>query len=90
MVLNQRFYSTTIKILDENENVLDITSINRNNDVGYYNNTYTYTDTITHNDTGGPENGISNDGIDSETIQQVDRSSIYLLGDKFNCHIIRY
>ena len=35
------------------------TSITRNNDGGYYNNTYTYTDTVTHNDTGG-ENGIGN------------------------------
>ena len=44
-------YSTTIKILDENDNVLSITtSINRTNDV-YYNNTYTYT-AATHNDTG--------------------------------------
>ena len=45
-------YSTTIKILDENDNVLTSTSINRTNDGGYYNNTYTYTDTVTHNDTG--------------------------------------
>ena len=57
MVCNQSYgaspdtYSTTIKILDENENVLASTSINRTNDAGYYNNTYTYTDTITHNDT---------------------------------------
>ena len=36
------------------------TSINRTNDVGYYNNTYTYTDTITHNDTDYTENGIGN------------------------------
>ena len=43
--------TTTIKILDEDENVLTSTSINRTNDVNYYNNTYTYTDTITHNDT---------------------------------------
>lgn len=45
-------YSTTIKILDENENVLTSTSITRNNDAGYNSNTYTYTDTVTHNDTG--------------------------------------
>ena len=36
-------YSTTIKILDEDENVLTSTSINRTNDAGYYNNSYTYT-----------------------------------------------
>ena len=45
-------YSTTIKILDENDNVLASTSITRSNDAGYYSNTYTYTDTVTHNDTG--------------------------------------
>ena len=45
-------YSTTIKILDENDNVLASTSITRNNDAGYYDTTYTYTDTVTHNDTG--------------------------------------
>ena len=45
-------YSTTLKILDENNNVLASTSITRTNDAGYYSNTYTYTDTVTHNDTG--------------------------------------
>ena len=45
-------FSTTIKILDENDNVLSITTLNRNNDAGYHNNTYTYTDTATYTDTG--------------------------------------
>ena len=45
-------YSTTLKILDENNNVLASTSITRNNDAGYNNSTYTYTDTVTHNNTG--------------------------------------
>ena len=60
-------YSTTIKILDENENVLASTSINRTNDAGYYNNTYTYTDTVTHNDTGARKWDWQWQGIDSQS-----------------------
>ena len=45
-------YTTTIKILDENDNVLSITSLTRNNDSGYRQNTHTYTDTATYTDTG--------------------------------------
>ena len=45
-------FSTTIKILDANDNVLAITTMNRNNDAGYRQNTYTYTDTVTSTITG--------------------------------------
>ena len=45
-------YTNTIKILDENNNVLAITTMNRNNDAGYRGNSYTYTDTATYTDTG--------------------------------------
>ena len=45
-------YTNTIKILDENNNVLSITTFTRNNDAGYYGNTHTYTDTATHTGTG--------------------------------------
>ena len=45
-------FSTTIKILDENDNVLSITTLTRNNDAGYRSNTHTYTDTATYTDTG--------------------------------------
>ena len=48
----QDSFSTTLKILDANNNVLATTSITRNNDAGYYSNSYTYSDTITHNGTG--------------------------------------
>ena len=60
-------YSTTIKILDEDENVLTSTSINRTNDAGYYNNSYTYTDTVTHNDTGARKWDWEWKGIDSQS-----------------------
>ena len=60
-------YSTTLKILDENNNVLASTSITRNNDAGYYNSTYTYTDTVTHNDTGARKWDWQWQGIDSQS-----------------------
>ena len=48
----QDSYSTTVNILDEDENVLATVTQNRNTDAGYYNNTHTYTDTITHTGEG--------------------------------------
>ena len=60
-------YTTTIKILDENDNVLSTTSITRTNDAGYRSNSYTYTDTITHNDTGARKWDWEWQGIDSQS-----------------------
>ena len=60
-------YSTTLKILDENNNVLASTSITRNNDAGYNNSTYTYTDTVTHNNTGARKWDWQWQGIDSQS-----------------------
>ena len=65
------------------------TSITRNNDACYYNSTYTYTDTVTHNDTGARKwdwqwQGIN--GNNPNTTSPNDQT--YLC--KFNCHIIRY
>ena len=48
----QDSYSTTVNILDEDENVLATVTQNRNTDAGYYDNTYTYTDTVTHTGEG--------------------------------------
>ncbi len=48
----QDSYSTTVNILDEDENVLATVTQNRNTDAGYYNNTHTYTDTVTHTGEG--------------------------------------
>ena len=48
----QDSYSTTVNILDEDENVLATVTQNRNTDAGYFNNTHTYTDTITHTGEG--------------------------------------
>ena len=48
----QDSFSTTIKILDENNNVLSITTMTRNNDAGYRQDTHTYTDSATYTDIG--------------------------------------
>ena len=60
-------YSTTIKILDENDNVLAITTMNRNNDSGYRSNTFTYTDTITYTDTGSRKWDWQWQGVDGNS-----------------------
>ena len=41
-------YTNTIKITDENGNLLAVTTFTRNNDAGYNSNTHTYTDTVTN------------------------------------------
>ena len=48
----QDTYSTTVNILDADENVLATVTQNRNNDAGYYGNTFTYTDTVIHTGEG--------------------------------------
>ena len=45
-------YTNTIKITDSNGNLLAVTTFTRNNDAGYGNNSFTYTDSITHTGTG--------------------------------------
>ena len=60
-------FSTTIKILDENDNVLSITTLTRNNDAGYRGNTHTYTDTATYTDTGSRKWDWQWKGIDGNS-----------------------
>ena len=48
----QDSYSTTITILDENDQELATVTQNRNKDSGYYDNTHTYTDTVTYTGEG--------------------------------------
>ena len=60
-------FSTTIKILDENDNVLSITTLTRNNDSGYRSNTHTYTDTATYTDTGSRKWDWQWKGIDGNS-----------------------
>ena len=48
----QDSYSTTVTILDENDQELATVTQNRNKDSGYNNNTHTYTDTVTYTGEG--------------------------------------
>lgn len=73
-------FSTTIRILGENNNVLASTSITRNNDAGYNNNTYTYTDTVTHNDTGARKWDWQWQGIDGANTSNNSPDGPNLLG----------
>ena len=60
-------FSTTVKILDENDNVLAITTMNRNNDSGYRSNTFTYTDTVTSTITGSRKWDWEWEGVDGNS-----------------------
>jgi outer membrane biosynthesis protein TonB len=73
-------YSTTVKILDENDNVLAITTMNRNNDSGYRSNTFTYTDTITYTDTGSRKWDWQWQGVDGNSPNSTSPVGPNLLG----------
>ena len=73
-------YSTTIKILDENDQVLATVTQNRNNDAGYRANTYTYTDTVTHNDTGARKWDWQWQGVDGNNTNSTSPVGPNLLG----------
>jgi hypothetical protein len=73
-------YSTTVNILDANNNSLSTVTQNRNNDAGYYNNTYTYTDTVIHNGTGARNWSWSWTGIDGNNVNATGAVGPNLLG----------
>ena len=73
-------FSTTIKILDANDNVLSITTLTRNNDAGYNNNTHTYTDTATHTGTGARNWDWEWKGIDGNSPNSTSPVGPNLLG----------
>ena len=73
-------FSTTIKILDENNNVLAITTMNRNNDAGYRGNSYTYTDTATYTDTGSRNWDWQWQGVDGSSPNSTSPIGPNLLG----------
>jgi len=73
-------YTTTIKILDENDNVLSITSMTRNNDSGYRQNTHTYTDTATYTDTGSRKWDWEWKGVDGNSPNSTSPVGPNLLG----------
>ena len=73
-------YSTTIKILDANDNVLSISTFNRNNDSGYRQNTYTYTDTATSTITGSRKWDWQWQGVDGNNPNTTNPDGPNLLG----------
>ena len=60
-------FSTTVKILDENNEVLATVTQIRNNDSGYYSNTYTYQDSVTHTGEGARKWDWEWEGIDGSS-----------------------
>ena len=81
-------YSTTITILDENNNSLSTVTQNRNNDAGYYDNTYTYTDTVIHNDTGARNWSWVWTGIDGNDINSTSAVAPNLLGAELTATLL--
>ena len=81
-------YSTTVNILDENNNSLATVTQNRNNDAGYYANTYTYTDTVIHNGTGARNWSWSWTGIDGNDINSTSAVAPNLLGAELTATLL--
>ena len=81
-------FSTTIKILDENNNVLAITTMNRNNDAGYRNNSFTYTDTATYTDTGSRNWSWEWEGVDGGDPSNTGAIGPNLLGASLNATLL--
>ena len=84
----QDSYSTTVNILDEDENVLATVTQNRNTDAGYYNNTYTYTDTITHTGEGARNWEWEWTGIDGYKPDSQDPVGPNLLGAELTATLL--
>jgi hypothetical protein len=73
-------YSTTVNVLDANNNSLATVTQNRNNDAGYYGNTFTYTDTVTHNGTGARNWDWTWTGVDGNNVNATGAVGPNLLG----------
>ena len=81
-------YSTTVTILDENNNPLATVTQNRNNDSGYYNNTFTYTDTVIHNDVGARNWSWEWQGVDGYKPQSQSPVGPNLLGAELKATLL--
>jgi hypothetical protein len=84
----QDSYSTTVNILDEDENVLATVTQNRNTDAGYYNNTHTYTDTVTHTGEGARKWEWEWTGIDGYKPDSQDPVGPNLLGAELTATLL--
>jgi len=81
-------YSTTVKILDDAGAVLNSVTQNRNNDAGYYGNTFTYTDTVIHNSTGARNWSWEFSGLDGDSPNSTDAIGPNLLGAELTATLL--
>ena len=81
-------YSTTVKILDDAGAVLNSVTQNRNNDSGYYGNTFTYTDTVIHNSTGARNWSWEFSGLDGDSPNSTDAVGPNLLGAELTATLL--
>ncbi len=81
-------YSTTVKILDDAGAVLNSVTQNRNNDAGYYGNTFTYTDTVIHNSTGARNWSWEFSGLDGDSPNSTDAVGPNLLGAELTATLL--
>ena len=84
----QDSYSTTVTILDENDEELATVTQNRNQDSGYNNNTYTYTDTVTHTGEGSRKWSWQWQGIDGNSPNSTGAVGPNLLGAELKATLL--
>jgi len=84
----QDSYSTTVTILDENDEELAKVTQNRNTDSGYNNNTYTYTDTVTHTGEGSRKWSWQWQGIDGNNPNSTGAVGPNLLGAELKATLL--
>ncbi len=84
----QDSYSTTVTILDADENELAKVTQNRNTDSGYNNNTYTYTDTVTHTGEGARKWEWEWTGIDGNSPNSTNPLGPNLLGAELKATLL--
>ena len=81
----QDTYTTTVKILDANDNVLATVNQTRNTDAGYWANALKYVDTVTHTGTGASKFYWEWEGVDMGHAQYgTNLGGPNLLGAKLN------
>jgi len=81
-------YSTTVNIKDVNNQVLSTVTQNRNNDAGYYNNTFTYNDTVIYNGTGSRNWDWTWTGVDGNNVNATGAVGPNLLGAELTATLL--
>ena len=81
-------YSTTVNILDANNNTLSTVTQNRNNDAGYYGNSFTYTDTVIYTGTGSRNWNWNWTGVDGNNVNATGAVGPNLLGAELTATLL--